>query len=135
MDTIFLPTVIGWYLAIFGLLMLVKHDFVKSAMEDILAQRGLYFVLAILTLVLGLLMVASHNVWMMGWPVVVTLFGWLLIIGGLLRLFFSDAAHKMGKRFLKTPMKMKIVGIVFLVIGVYLLLHVYHFHHLAKIAF
>ena len=133
METIFLATVIGWYMVIFGLLLLVKHDYVKSAMADVLAQRGLYFVLAIITVVLGLLMIASHNIWMMGWPVVVTLFGWLILIGGLFRLFCSDAAHKMGKEFLKAPMKMRIVGVVFLIIGVYLLLHVYHFHYLAKI--
>lgn len=135
MDTIFLATVIGWYMVIFGLLVLVKHDYVKTAMTDVLSQPGLYFVLAILTLILGLLIVVSHNLWTTGWPVAVTIFGWALLIGGLIRLLFADAVQNMGKRCLKIPMKMNVMGVLFLIFGVYLLLHVYHFHYLAKIAF
>ena len=81
MDTIFLATVIGWYMVIFGLLMLIRHDYVKAAMTDILAQPGVYFVLALITVVLGLLIVASHNLWTTSWPVAITLFGWVLFIG------------------------------------------------------
>ena len=134
MDTIFLATVIGWYMVIFGLLMLVKHDYVRGAMMDVLAHSGLYFVLAIITLILGLLIVASHNLWTTDWPVAFTLFGWVLFIGGIFRLFFSDAVHTMWKKCLKIPMKMNIIGVLFVIYGVYLLFHVYYFHHLAVIA-
>ena len=135
MDTIFLATVIGWYMVILGLLMLLKHDYLKAAVTDVLSQPGLYFVLAIMTLVLGLLIVVSHNIWINAWPVAITVFGWVLLIGGLFRLFFSDAVHSMWKKCMKIPMKLKIMGVLFLVFGVYLLLHVYHFHYLAKMAF
>ena len=135
MDTIFLATVIGWYMVIFGLLMLIRHDYVKAAMTDILAQPGVYFVLALITVVLGLLIVASHNLWTTSWPVAITLFGWVLFIGGLFRLFFSEAVHKMWKECLKIQMKLKIMGVLFLIFGVYLLIHVYHFHHIAKMVF
>ncbi len=127
MESSFLPTVVGWYLALFGLLMLVKHEFVKSAMEDVLAQRGLYFVLALLTFVIGLLVVVSHNVWTKDWQVAITIFGWALLVGGLVRLYFSEAVHKSARDFLKAPAKLKIIGAVFLAIGVYLLIHVYYF--------
>ncbi len=128
MNTMFLATVLGWYMLIFGLLMLVRHDFVKAAMSDMLAERGLYFVFAIITLILGLLIVSSHNVWMMGWPVIVTVFGWLVVAGALFRLFFSDAAHRIGHSFLNAPMRMKVMGGVLVVVGGLLLLHVHHFH-------
>ena len=128
MSTMFLATVLGWYMVIFGLLMLVRHDFVKLAMTEIFAERGLYFMLAIITLILGLLIVASHNIWVMDWPVIVTLFAWFIVAGAIFRLFFSEAAHRMGKSFLKSKKKMKVMGIVFLVIGVYLLIHIYGYH-------
>ena len=128
MNTMFLSTVLGWYMVIFGLLILVRHEFVKSAMADILADRGLYFMIAIITLLLGLLIVSSHNLWIMGWPLIITVFGWLLVVGGIFRLFFSETVHKIAHSFLNAPMKMKAMGVFFLVIGGYLVLQMHHFH-------
>jgi len=128
MDSMFLTIVIGWYMVIFGALILIRHSYVKSVMADILVQRGLFFILAIITLILGLLLVASHNIWIMGWTVIITVFGWMVLIGGLFRLFFPEEAKKLGQSFLNHPVGMKIAGVVFLIFGVVLLLHVYHFH-------
>ena len=127
MNTLFLATVIGWYLVIVGLLTLVQQEHVKSVMSDIMAQRGLFFVLAIITLILGLMMVASHNVWVKGWPVVITLLSWLVLIGGLIRLFGQETVNKMWHSMSNHPFGMKIVSIVSIVIGLFLLLHVYYF--------
>lgn len=128
MNTMFLATVLGWYMVIFGFLILVRHEFVKSAMSDILADRGLYFMFAIITLILGLLIVSSHNLWIMGWPLIVTMFGWLVVVGSIFRLFFSETVQKVGHSFINAPMKLKAMGVVFLVIGGYLVLQVHHFH-------
>lgn len=126
MATTFLATVIGWYLVVFGLLILLRYEHVRSCMAEVMAQRGLFFLLGVITLTLGLLMVVSHNVWVMGWPVIVTILSWLVLISGVLRLFWPDA-QKMGKSFLVEPMRMKIVAVVFLILGGYLLFNVYHF--------
>jgi hypothetical protein len=42
----------------------------------------------ILLLVAGIAMVRAHNVWSGGWPVLVTIVGWLALLGGLARMFF-----------------------------------------------
>ncbi len=39
----------------------------------------------------GLAIVRAHNLWTRGWPVSVTLVGWLFILGGLYRIFAPDA--------------------------------------------
>lgn len=126
MATTFLATVVGWYMVIFGLLIIIRYEHIKSVMADIMAQRGLFFLLGIITLMLGLLMVASHNIWVMGWPVSVTIVSWLVLISGVIRLFLPDA-QKMGKSLLHDPMRMKIIGGILLIFGGYLLFHVYHF--------
>ena len=135
MNTIFLATVIGWYMLIFGLLIVLKHRYVKAAMTDILAQQGLYFVLAILTLIIGLLIVTTHHQWSTEWPVAITLFGWVILVGGLIRLFFPVTVHNMGKSFLKNTVKMKLFGISLALFGLYLLSHVYQFHDIGKLLF
>ena len=37
--------------------------------------------------VAGLAIVRAHNRWMLGWPVLVTLVGWVVMLGGLFRMF------------------------------------------------
>jgi len=125
MISLFLATVIGWYLVITSVLLLFRHDTLKLAMADILSQRGLFMIVAIMTLILGLLLVVSHNIWVVGWPVVITLFAWLVLLSGLFRLFLPDTAMRVGQGFLRHPIKMKIVGVVFLIIGLFLLYMVY----------
>ncbi len=126
MNTIFLATVIGWYLVIFSLFVFFKHEYMKSVVKDIMTNRGQFFIVAVMTLILGLLMVTSHNVWVMGWPVIITIFSWLVLIGGLIRLFCPDTVHKVWKSMFDDRIVTNVIAVVILIIGLYLLLHVYH---------
>jgi hypothetical protein len=36
----------------------------------------------------GLAIVRAHNVWTRGWPILVTILGWLAVLGGLVRMLF-----------------------------------------------
>ena len=128
MNTVFLATVIGWFMVIVSLHLLFRHEHMKSVMTDVIAKPGLFFVFALFTLILGLLMVTSHNIWLMGWPVVITLLSWLVLLSGLIRLVFPDMAMKMGRSFISHPIRMQITGGVVLIIGVFLLFHVYYLH-------
>ena len=125
MVTLYLATVIGWYLVIMGVYVLFRYDHLRPIMTEFLNHRALLLVLAIITLILGLLMVASHNIWVLGWPLIVTLFSWLVLISGLFRLFFPDSALHMGEYFLRHPIRMKITSVIFLIIGLFLLFNVY----------
>ncbi|MFA5959517.1 MAG: hypothetical protein WC785_03280 [Tatlockia sp.] len=126
MNTLFLATVMGWYLVIFGLFVFCKQAQLKLIATEILTQRGLFFVFALLTVILGLLLVASHNLWVMGWPVVITLLSWLVLISGLVRLFYPETAMKMARAFFDHPMRMKVNAAVFFLIGLFLLFKVYY---------
>ena len=56
--------------------------------EQISRDTGLIFVSGILLFVAGLAILRAHNIWVGGWPVLVTVLGWLAILGGLLRMLF-----------------------------------------------
>lgn len=125
MSTLFLATVIGWYLVIVSLLILFRHEQIKAVTTEILGQRGLFFIIAIMTVILGLLMVVSHNIWVTEWPLVITLISWLVLLSGLIRLFFPDTTIKMARAFTSHPVKMKITSLVLLLLGLFLLFRVY----------
>ncbi|MBL7479203.1 hypothetical protein [Legionella bononiensis] len=126
MTTLFLATVIGWYLVIVSLYSLFQYEQLKANAAEIMGQRGVFFVLAIITLILGLLMVTSHNIWVTGWPVVITVISWMVLISGIIRMFCPDTANKMRQSFMDNPIKMKIAAVVFLLLGLFLLFQVYY---------
>lgn len=127
MATAFLATVIGWYLVVFGLLTLCRYEQLRGVVNDVLGHRGLLFIIAIITFILGLLMVVSHNIWIMGWPVIITVFAWLVLISGIMRLFFPDTVTRVGLSLSNNSTYMYISAVVLLLIGLYLLSHVYYF--------
>lgn len=59
------------------------HAFVTQTAPLVYLNGGLLFIA-------GLSILRSHNRWSRGWPVVVTLVGWVGILAGLFRLFFPE---------------------------------------------
>jgi uncharacterized membrane protein HdeD (DUF308 family) len=47
-----------------------------------------------LLFVAGLSIIRAHNRWMGGWPVLVTLVGWLVMLGGLIRMIAPVSAQR-----------------------------------------
>ena len=121
----FLATVVGWYFVIMGLLLILRSELVVSAMRELIGHRALMFVVGTLTVAVGLLMVISHNIWVMSWPVIVTIIAWLVLIGGLLRLFCPETVYKIWNRIIEKPNQLIAYGIVTLIIGLFLVYKVY----------
>jgi hypothetical protein len=80
----------------------------------------LVFVAGFPLFVAGLAIVRAHNRWGGGWPVVVTLVGWLALIGGLSRILFLTRGASLIVRADKTPGFLPVVAIVILAIGAFL---------------
>lgn len=125
MNTNFLATVLGWYLVIVSLLLLTRRDIVVAAMKELMGQRAVMLVVGTITLIIGLLMVVSHNVWVMGWPVIVTVIAWLILIGGLFRLYCPDTVYKIWSKLINKTEVFLTTGVITLIIGLFLLYKVY----------
>ena len=57
---------------------------------------GVHFNGAVL-FVTGLAIVRTHNLWVRGWPVLITLAGWFLMLLGLFRMFFPELQLEAAK--------------------------------------
>ena len=128
MVTLSLASMIGWYMIIFSLLLLCKHEYVRSITDNIMENKGLFFIVTVITVILGLLLVTSHNIWMIGWPVIITIFAWMVLISGLVRLFCPEIVHKIWRSSSYNRTTLNIMGVMFLVVGLYLLSHVNYLH-------
>ena len=56
--------------------------------DEISREPMLILVSGILLFVAGLAIVRAHNRWEADWPVLVTVLGWLAVLGGLVRMLF-----------------------------------------------
>ncbi|MBM3547743.1 MAG: hypothetical protein FJX54_12390 [Alphaproteobacteria bacterium] len=81
-----IASLMGPTLLAIGVSLLVNARHLPEMARQIGNDPGLIFVSGVLLLVAGLAIVRVHNIWSGGWPVVVTVMGWLAVVGGVLRM-------------------------------------------------
>jgi len=105
--------------------MLLNVNSIPTLIGQAARDPALIMVSGIITFVAGLAIVRVHNFWKGGWFVVVTVLGWLFLVGGLARILFPSqlAAMAAGAFGAGVPQHTGFIigeAIVFLVIGAFL---------------
>lgn len=120
----FLAELLGWYLLILSTVMLFRKNATQTILRGILAQEPLIFILGTLTTLLGLMIVLTHNLWINNWPVAITIFGWVTLLAGIMRMSHPATVSRMGQRFVDSSYYL-IFSILTLVLSIYLLYQAY----------
>lgn len=92
----FLARIFGVYLIITALAVMVNKDRYKNAYKELKRDKLETHVMGAIALILGLLTVAFHNVWI-GWPILITLLGWAMLLKGAVVLIAPDLMIKFSK--------------------------------------
>jgi uncharacterized membrane protein len=91
--TIFLARLIGLFLLLVGVSMIAHKPEMVAIVAALADDHALLLMFGMLALIVGLAIVLSHNVWSGGvLPVVVTLFGWFMLLRGVFLLFLLPVA-------------------------------------------
>lgn len=88
--TYFLAQVMGLWLALFGLAVIINPDKFRKIAKDFLGNMALTMFSGGISILIGLLLVLTHNIWIANWDVVITIVSWVILIHGVIRLFFPD---------------------------------------------
>jgi hypothetical protein len=80
----------------------------------------LIYLTGVLALPVGLAIVATHNDWKWHWPLIITLIGWLAIIGGTVRMVAPQVIEQIGLSILAYPNFFIVDGEVAVLLGVLL---------------
>jgi len=121
MDTSrFLARLIGPMLVVLGIGLLARPETLHAMATEFLSNRGLIFLSGLLTLLAGLAIVNTHNVWELRWPVLITILGWLGIIGGIARMLFPDTVVAVGNSMMAGGTSVAVGGVVDLALGLWL---------------
>lgn len=119
--TLLAGKVIGAFLVIWALFLITRRRECMDMVDKLRGNPTVLYVIAIIILPIGLSLVIIHPVWVMGWPVIITLTGWALIFSSLIYLFFPHKAISQFMGYLNKPSSYIIHSITSLVIGIYLL--------------
>jgi hypothetical protein len=115
--SIFLARLIGPVMALVGISLLMNEAAFRKMALEFLRSPALIFFSGMILMPAGLAVVLSHNVWVLNWPVIITLLGWTAVISGALRVFAPDRALKIGRKALARKEFTTAAAAVWLAIG------------------
>jgi uncharacterized protein YjeT (DUF2065 family) len=115
--SVFLAKLIGPVLLVASIGLFLNAAGYRAMAQEFLRNPALIYLAGILTMAAGLAIVLNHNVWVANWPVLITILGWLGVIGGAARIALPEQTRKIGDTMLRNEMALKIGGGVWLAIG------------------
>ena len=98
----------------------VQHRVYRAMFERALHDHMLIYLSGVLALAAGLAIVAVHNEWKWHWPLIITMIGWLALIGGMVRMVAPQVIEAVGVSVLSSPNFFIIDGGVAVLLGVLL---------------
>lgn len=118
--SIWIARLLGPIILLLAISMVARPAALLALSRQFLTDKPLILISGILATLAGLLIVNVHNVWYWGWPVIITLFGWALLIGGAVRILSPDLVNDLGNRMLEADGLVRWIGGLWALLGGYL---------------
>jgi hypothetical protein len=116
----FIAKLIGPICIAGGAGMLFNTAVFKAMFERGLHDHLLIYIAGLIALTSGLAILALHNTWQCNWTVLITLFGWLATIGGIVRMVAPQFIEQLGERIIAGANFFVIDGWIAVLLGVLL---------------
>jgi len=118
--SVFLARLIGPVMVTIAVGLLANSAHYRRMAEETLRSHVLIYLTGVITMAAGLAIVLTHNVWALSWRVLITLIGWLFVVGGAVRIVVPQRSEAMGRWFLAHPRGMLGMPCVLLALGLVL---------------
>jgi len=115
----FLAKLIGPVFLVAGLSVLISRQRMRRLGREFIDSEALIFLSGIITLPVGLAIVIVHNVWA-GWPVIITIIGWLAVLAGIARMLAFDGIRSIGRAMLDKTSLFAVPAAIMAALGAYL---------------
>ena len=117
--SILIAKLIGPVLLVGGLANVINPKAFQEIGREFLSSGALIFIAGFLALLGGLAIVNTHNLWS-GWPVVITILGWLSILAGILRMAFPTLTRSIGEAMLARDALLRVASGVWVLLGAFI---------------
>lgn len=118
--TIWIAKLLGPIVLVLSVPMVAAPDRLQETTRRFLEDPPLILISGVLAMTAGLAIVNTHNVWMLGWPLIITLFGWALVLGGATRIMAPALVDRVGGAMTGSPAMTRIAGVVWGLLGAFL---------------
>ncbi|MGE3920581.1 MAG: hypothetical protein AB7F64_06520 [Gammaproteobacteria bacterium] len=115
----FYAKLIGYYFIIVALCMFLNPKNMRFFITEMQQNKSLVMFTGAISILFGLIIVLTHNLWF-GWPIVITLLGYISVIRGIVRLCFTDWLAQLAPRFTENK-PYYVTSSIILIFGVVLL--------------
>src|SRR5664279_5873323 len=115
--SLFLARLIGPVMLVIGLAVFANQRGFRDMAEEFMASRALMFLAGIVIMPAGLAIVLTHNLWTADWRVLITIFGWLNVVGGAMRLAGPPFLIDTGRAMLKQPYFISLAAGIWVILG------------------
>jgi uncharacterized protein YjeT (DUF2065 family) len=118
--SVLIARLIGPVLLVAAIAMLADTKNLQEMAREFLKNRALIYITGILAMLGGLAVVNAHNDWSADWPLIITLFGWAMVIGGAVRMVLPSAVRSIGGAMIENPTMIRISGALWVLVGAFL---------------
>jgi hypothetical protein len=115
--SIFLAKAFCLYFLITGIALVINKQRYVNIYKDMTSNPALLLLSGVIATIIGILLVLSHNVWVLGWPVLITIAGWMSFLKGATLLLFPQQMVSFFKP-LYTEKRLTIIGYYVLALAV-----------------
>lgn len=115
-----LATCFAGYLLILGPLALCLQPALMDGLRDLRDSPSSQLLSGLATLIIGLLLVTSHNLWVSDWRILITLLAWFTLFKGVYRLYLPALSQR-SLQIWRNPAVLSITGLAMIVFGTFLL--------------
>lgn len=118
--SLFLAKSLGLYFLIVSLSLFINKDRFSAIIAGIVDNAALRLLMGIMTLIVGILLVVSHNVWEANWIGLITLIGWITFIKGILNVAFPRCTECMAQCVSRSRFTLYVSALIYLAFGLIL---------------
>lgn len=118
--SLYLGQLMSVVLVVVGLALLLRSKHYAKAYKAWMKDDALMLLTSMITIVAGVALVLSHNVWIASWEVIITIVGWAMVLKGVLLALLPEEFEKLTTFFLKMKWMLPFGGVVWVIGGLYL---------------
>ncbi|MFA5155769.1 MAG: hypothetical protein WC532_00035 [Candidatus Omnitrophota bacterium] len=122
--SIFIARIFGLFYLIVGIGFLLNRKAFQDVIDDFCKSAALLFYGGSSALIIGIVIILTHNLWVADWAVIITVIGWLALAKGIWIIVFPGAALKFMQAYRKNknismfhPFAALILGAVLIFFG------------------
>ena len=118
--SVFIARLMGPVMTLAGLVIVLNPERMAAMGRELVQGEAPIFVSGIVTLVLGLTLVNTHNSWSADWRICITIFGWICVLAGVARMAFSTWVKGVGEQMIANFAVLRLVSVALIALGVFL---------------